>query len=87
MITIPTAPPLNGRDPTRPSISIRCRHREEDNDEPLAASTTGLSIFSDVTRPLRHLSVDQLHAPADDAAEVIRVRLAKPRPLDATQLH
>jgi len=82
MITIPTAPPLNGRDPnTTLDQHTAAEHREEDGDEPLAGSTTGLSIFSDVTRPLRHLSVDQLHAPADDA-EVIRVRLAKPRPLD-----
>ena len=49
--------------------------------EPLAASSQGLSIFSDIARPLRHLAVEQLSTAEADAVDVFRVRLARPRPL------
>jgi len=82
MITSPTAPPPSGQDfDVSVGKNYEAGGAREDQDEPLAASTTGLSIFCDVKQPLRHLSVDQLRATAAEAAEVIRVRVAKPRPL------
>jgi hypothetical protein len=54
-----------------------------DSGEPLAATTGGLSIFSDIARPLRHLSTEHLHLTEAGAAGVFRVRLAKPRPVTA----
>lgn len=51
-----------------------------DYERPLADSASGHSIFCDVARPLRHLGVEQLREQeAADAADIIRMRLAKPR--------
>jgi len=83
MITVTTAPRASSREAERRlSDSSLGVQTTGDADEPLAALSSGLSILSDVTRPLRHLSVDQLKAEEADAAELIRVRVAKPRPLD-----
>lgn len=82
MNTVTTAPPSAASEVRGSYRSDAGGHAGDGLDEPLAASTGGLSIFSDVQRPLRHLSVEQLHAAAADAAEVIRVRIARPRPLD-----
>jgi len=49
-------------------------------ETPLADSTSGFSIFSDVARPLRHLGVEQLQGREAQAADIIRMRLARPRP-------
>ena len=51
----------------------------ESDDLPLADSTSGFSIFSDVARPLRHLGAEQLQSPESASAGIIRMRLAKPR--------
>lgn len=51
-----------------------------DYDRPLADSASGHAIFCDVARPLRHLDVEQLRAQeAAGAADIIRMRLARPR--------
>lgn len=50
-----------------------------EHERPLADSSSGFSVFSDVARPLRHLGVEHLHEQAD-AADIIRMRLARPRP-------
>ncbi len=52
---------------------------EDERDAPLADSASGFSIFSDVARPLRHLGVEQLQGREAQAADIIRMRLAKPR--------
>jgi hypothetical protein len=51
----------------------------EQYDAPLADSASGFSIFSDVARPLRHLGVEQLQGREARAADIIRMRLARPR--------
>jgi len=51
----------------------------QDYDAPLADSANGFSIFSDVARPLRHLGVEQLQSREAQAADIIRMRLARPR--------
>jgi len=63
MITVTTAPRASSREAERRlSDSSLGVQTTGDADEPLAALSSGLSILSDVTRPLRHLSVDQLKA-------------------------
>jgi len=52
---------------------------KQEHDTPLVDSASGFSIFSDVARPLRHLGVEQLQSREVQAADVIRMRLAKPR--------
>jgi len=89
MVTVQTPPlltPCDNEDTLEGAAFARSS--EAGGDELLAAPTNGLSIISDVARPLRHLSVEQLLAASPDSADIVRVRLAKPRPLlqDASDL-
>jgi len=82
MIGTPTAPPVFGSSAgSAPEARPRSEHVEHMHDTLLADSTSGLSIFSDVARPLRHLGIDQLSSHGADAAEIFRMRLARPRPM------
>jgi hypothetical protein len=80
MVTIPAAPAACG---TKAGNSAETRSQSaavgQDYDTPLADSASGFSIFSDVARPLRHLGVEQLQSREAQAADIIRMRLAKPR--------
>ena len=81
MLKIPPAPPACGSrrsDPEEPGARIVVP--AESHDTPLADSASGFSIFSDVARPLRHLGVEQLQSREAQAADIIRMRLARPRP-------
>ena len=52
---------------------------EREQEAPLADSSSGFAIFSDVARPLRHLHVEEL-ATDRDRADVFRMRLSRARP-------
>jgi len=80
MVTITAAPAACGTN-AGSAPEARCRNAtvENEHDAPLADSASGFSIFSDVARPLRHLGVEQLQSREARAADIIRMRLAKPR--------
>jgi len=81
MVTITAAPAACG---TKAGNSLETRSQSaavgQDYETPLADSVSGFSIFSDIARPLRHLGVEQLQSRETQAADIIRMRLAKPRP-------
>ena len=80
MFKISAAPPAHLADAgCRPDAEFAGDEIEHAHEAPLADSTSGFSIFSDVARPLRHLRLEQLQARDAQAADVIRMRLAKPR--------
>jgi hypothetical protein len=88
MVKFPVAAPPRGAtagdlvDPQAHGMAI-----DDERDAPLADSASGFSIFSDVARPLRHLGVEQLQGREAQAADIIRMRLAKPRlPADVRPL-
>ena len=58
----------------------------QDYNAPLADSASGFSIFSDVARPLRHLGAEQLREREAPPADIIRMRLAKPRTTEVPPL-
>lgn len=77
----PWSPTSHGSDVDgAPETILRRKHGEHEYERPLADSISGHSVFSDVARPLRHLDVEQLQEREADAADIIRMRLAKPRP-------
>jgi hypothetical protein len=86
MIRIPAAPPAHLKSVACPtSQQSASRAIEQAHETPLADSTSGFSIFSDVARPLRHLGVGELRDQEAESADIIRMRLAasrvQPRPL------
>jgi len=80
MVTI-SAPPVACRNSAGNTLDTQSQREtvKQEHDTPLADSASGFSIFSDVARPLRHLGVEQLQSREVQAADVIRMRLAKPR--------
>jgi hypothetical protein len=73
----PIAP---GSDPGCASDSgFRTLDGDREYEWPLADSASGHSIFCDVARPLRHLDVEHLVAQEAETADIIRMRLARPR--------
>ena len=80
MVKFPPAPQARGihAGPPLDAEAPYCSF-ENERDTPLADSASGFSIFSDVARPLRHLGVEQLQSRDARAADIIRMRLAKPR--------
>jgi hypothetical protein len=80
MIKFPEAPQACGTHAGSPvDAKAPFCNFENEYDTPLADSVSGFSIFSDVARPLRHLGVEQLQSREAQAADIIRMRLAKPR--------
>jgi hypothetical protein len=87
MVKIPAAPPACANKAGNSlEAGSRCDPAEQEYDTPLADSTSGFSIFSDVARPLRHLGAEQLREREAPPADIIRMRLAKPRPTEAPPL-
>jgi len=80
MVTNSAAPPVCGVDAGN-SLDDESRDRSVEHacDTPLADSTSGFSILSDVASPLRHLGDEHLQSRESHATEIIRMRLAKPR--------
>ena len=80
MVTISAVPAACGTEAgNSPDTRSQSAAVGQDYDAPLADSASGFSIFSDVARPLRHLGVEQLQSRDARAADIIRMRLAKPR--------